>query len=93
MVSERYCTMADLKGSTLLVVFDEIALAQLRGCGVDEVSPSLVQQSVALQVIWVHSVQLRGSQHPDVEVCVTWGRERRVLSFDCRELGSLWYWG
>ena len=67
---------ADLKGSTLLVVFDEIALAELGGCGVDEVSPSLVQQSVALQVIWVHSVQLWGPQHPDVEVRVTWGRER-----------------
>ena len=63
-------TEADLEGPTFLVVLDEVALAELSGCSVDEVCPLLVQQPVALQVLRVHSVQLRGSQHPDVEVGV-----------------------
>ena len=77
MASERY--VHAIAEPALLVVLDEAALAQLRGCGVDEVSSSLVQQSVALQILQIHSIQLWSLQHPDVEVCVTWGRERRVL--------------
>ena len=59
---------AHLEGTTLLVVFDEVALAELRGRGVDEVGPPLLQETVALQVIRVQPVQLRRPQHADVEV-------------------------
>ena len=37
----------------------------------DEVGPPLLQEAVILQVLWVHSIELRSSQHANVEVGVT----------------------
>ena len=70
-------TLADLEGSTFLVVLDEVALVQLSGCSVYEISPPLVQQSVLLKTVRVNTVELRSSQHANVQVGVTWegGRE------------------
>ena len=62
--------LSHLKGSTLLVIFDEAMLVKGGGGGVDEVGPPLLQPGVSFYLVWVNSVQLGFPQHADVQIGV-----------------------
>ena len=61
---------ANLEGSGLLVVLDEIVLVQHGGGRVYEVGSPLLQEGIPLHLLVGHPIQPRGPQHPDVQVGV-----------------------
>ena len=65
-----------LECSTLLVILDQVVLSQARGSCVDEVCSPLLQLRVSLQFIRCQAVELRCSQHPNVQVRVPWARNK-----------------
>ena len=60
-----------LEGSALLIVFDEVVSAEQGGCGMNEVSPSLLQERVYAQFLVADPVELGSTEHANVEVGIT----------------------